>query len=165
MTVRLRIVGVFFDDPQVPWNAGDTIKNILDAAAVRAAGKLVYASDVRFDPGPKKLVETLRSFQHTLGGPLQPTLGGRSRVRGTYEIEEQVESHKGVVIVRAWQYYVIRGGRAFSNASDGQDVFDASPPTPTPPSTPGFTPFTQFNVNDGDEIIWRNVSIARSPRP
>jgi hypothetical protein len=165
-TVRLRIVGVFFDDPEVPWVAGNTIKNILDAAVEQAAGQLVYASDVRFDTVLGKRLETVRSFQNTLDKPLRKSLGGRKRDKGTYEIEEQVEIYKGVEIVRAWQYYVIRKGGAVSNASDGMAAFDASPVNPsTPPNKPGFTPFTEFTVNDGDEIIWRNVSIARSPRP
>jgi hypothetical protein len=59
-------------------------------------------------------------------------------------------------------------GRAISNASDGNDAFDVSPASPKNnpdfhDAKAGFTPFDKQQVFNGDEIVWRNVSIARGP--
>jgi hypothetical protein len=165
MAIRLRIVGVFFDKTDLPFEAGATIKDVLDVAVIESRGALVYSSDRRFNAKSGGINETIKSFRHVLADPINPTLGGRTRASGTYEIEEEVSTVRGSPIVRAWQYYVIRKGKAVSNASDGDAVFDVSPVSPTQePNKPGFTPFTSFAVQDKDEIIWRNVSIARRPQ-
>lgn len=163
MTIRLRIVGIFFDDNSIPFDPNDSIKEVLDKAVVRSAGRLVYSSDRRFDSATSTVVETIRGFRHTTG-LIDPTLGGRARPAGTYELDEQVTVNGASQVVRAWQYYVIRAGAAVSNASDGASNFDVSPVRPNvAPNVPGFTAFTAFKVQDGDEITWRNVSIVRTP--
>lgn len=173
LNIRLRVVGVFFDKILTLTDVvSPTIKDVLDAAVVAAAGNFVYTAETRFDSSAGKASLTMKSFEHDLVGPLAPTLGGRSRIAGRYVLGETVDSIGGSTIVRAWQYYVIRAGKAVSNAVDGLGRYDVSATNPVGPlvpgdplPTPGFTTFNRQGVDDGDEIIWRNVSIVRTPTP
>jgi len=69
-----------------------------------------------------------------------PTLGGKDRPAGIYELSEQLIEN-GLL---AWQYYVMRGGELVSK---------------TPPAR-GFNSYQGFVLENGDEVTWRLVSRA-----
>ncbi|MFN7645484.1 MAG: hypothetical protein ACK5PW_20790 [Burkholderiales bacterium] len=168
ITVRLRVVGVFFDKMITLSTKEDgvTIKDVLDKAQEESSNSFRYRAEQRYTE-KKEHVLSLSSFTHRIE-ELYPSLGGRNRAAGIYEIRETVDAVNGNEIVHAWQYYVISNGKAVSNASKGKDKFEVSPASPDknpdfPYATAGFTPFNKQKVVHDDEIVWRNVSIARGP--
>ena len=167
ITVRLRVVGVFYDEMITVEKAGDiTIKDVLDQAEKSSLKTFRYRAEERYSKRYAGRVLSLSSFTHKIA-TLNPSLGARKRTAGIYEIRETVDPINGNEIVHAWQYYVISGGKAVSNASNGRDPFDVSPADPKNPlfekAVAGFTPFEKQKVVNNDEIVWRNVSIARGP--
>jgi hypothetical protein len=86
------------------------------------------------------------------------SLGFKKRLMGNYQLTE-IAIPCGVV---AWQYYVYKGDTGISRSQ-------YKPLTPTtafsPPEVPdsNFTPFDQFHLEDGDQVIWRQVAILRDP--
>jgi hypothetical protein len=180
--IRLRVVGVFYDKS---FNAGgiSNIKDLLDVA-VRDAGmvapigggsplsKFTYTSTIRNKLGAggvNEAVYSLLGFTHYLTNDIQPSLGAKQRLAGYYKLFESTSIERDSVTVHAWQYYVIRRAQrnVVSNFWEGDvnepDVSPATPPTGTP-FKPGFTPFDQMPIQDGDEVVWRNVSIVRNPQ-
>jgi hypothetical protein len=168
ITVRLRVVGVFYDEMVTLTKAGDIfVSDILEEAEKTSGNAFRYRAEERYSKKYKGRVLSMSSFTHKIA-KLKPSLGNRERKAGIYEIRETVDVVNGNEIVHAWQYYVISGGKAVSNASDGKGPFDVSPASPEnnplfPDAVAGFTPFDKQKVIDSDEIIWRNVSIARGP--
>lgn len=83
------------------------------------------------------------------------TLGGNTRPAGIYQLSE-IAIPSGVV---AWQYYVYRNGKSASQLrpSDGTGY------SPVKGDGGTFTGFDQFELEDGDEVIWRQVAILREP--
>lgn len=166
--VRLRIVGVFYDEMITVEKDGKvTVKDVLDEAEKSSLETFRYRAEERYSKRYAGRVLSLSSFTHKIT-TLDPSLGARKRAAGIYEIRETVDPINGNEIVHAWQYYVISGGKAVSNASDGKDPFDVSPASPknstiSPKAVAGFTPFDRQEVVNNDEIVWRNVSIARGP--
>jgi predicted RNA-binding protein len=168
ITVRLRVVGVFFDKMITLSTKPDgvTIKDVLDEAQEKSGKTFRYWAEQQYTE-KKEYVLSLTSFANKIA-ELDPSLGGRKRAAGIYEIRETVDAVNGNEIVHAWQYYVIRKGKLVSNAFGGEGDFEVSPASPksvssVPPAKVGFTPFNEQGVLDGDEIVWRNVSIARGP--
>jgi hypothetical protein len=160
--VNLRIVGIFFE-AKVVFTPGDTIKQILDKAVASSRGALSYKASMT-TPGKKSpaTYSSLLGFKHTLKRDIT-SLSGSTRKKGVYELFESVSSNNGSTTVHAWQYYVIRGKKAASNASKGKASLMVSPVTP-PANQRGFTDFDKMVLEEGDEIVWRNVSIVRNPQ-
>jgi len=171
-TVRLRVVGVFYDEIlKIPGAGAKTVKDVLDFAVAAAQGTFIYTAETRFDKAKGKVIHSLKAFEHVLDDPLKPSLGNRQRAPGRYVLGETVENIGGSSIVHAWQYYVLdMAGKAISNAVEGKGRYEVSAAAPAVPldpmdpiAKPGFTPFDQQKVPDGAEVIWRNVSIVRTP--
>ena len=138
----------------------------MDIAEETSGKTFRYRAELR-DTDKNRHVLSLSSFIHKIES-LEPNLGDRRREAGIYEIRVTVDPVNGNEIVHAWQYYVIRGESAISNSSDGRDALDVSPASPKNnpdfhDAKAGFTPFDKQQVFNGDEIVWRNVSIARGP--
>jgi predicted RNA-binding protein len=165
ITVRLRVVGVFFDKMITLSTKPDgvTIKDVLDEAQEKSGKTFRYWAEQRYTD-KNKYVLSLTSFANKIA-ELDPSLGGRKRAAGIYEIRETVDAVNGNEIVHAWQYYVIRKGKLVSNAFGGEGDFEVSPANPksVPLAKVGFTAFNKLVVMHDDEIVWRNVSIARGP--
>lgn len=166
-TIRLRIVGIFYDRYiDLPERGGGAkIKDLLDEAVRLSGGTFTYRYDVKtfIDSGVVVALPSVVSFSHRLEADLNPSLGGKTRKAGKYTLTEAVSVVDGSEIAQAWQYYVIRDYKAVSNAFDGQGAVTVSPASPTPPAKATFTPFTDFPLIAGDEVIWRNVSIVKNP--
>lgn len=169
MAVRLRVAGIYYDEkfnfaslpigtfvipkrvPPVP--PGPTIFDLLEAAhGSPGADKkdFIYVFERR---GP---VLSMTSLGVTHEKDIVGSLGGKFRPAGTYQLTETAIP-SGVV---AWQYYVYRAGVSVS-----QLVPPTVPPTGYSPAKggTGFTGFDQFVLQDGDEVIWRQVAILRGP--
>jgi hypothetical protein len=185
--IRLRVVGVFYDETftSAEVQSIKNIKDLLDAAVKRAGmvtpvgggsplSKFTYTSTIRDKPAATKAVYSLLGFTHYLTGNIEPSLGDKKRSAGYYKLFESTSVERDSVTVHAWQYYVIRKDKANSNSKtvasnfwEGDAMFpDVSPAEPnrTTNGLPGFTPFDQMLLEDGDEVIWRNVSIVRNPQ-
>jgi hypothetical protein len=183
MAVRLRIAGLYYDEkfdfadltpvpafvipgrelpvpppaPPAPPSPANrkTIFELLEAA-YRKPGKnkenFIYVFERR---GPSL---SLTSLGVTHKKNIVGTLGGQSRDAGTYQLTE-IAIPSGVV---AWQSYVYRNGRSVTQLKPAT----ASPFTgfsPVKGNSKGFTGFDQFILQDGDEVIWRQVAILRGP--
>lgn len=167
---RLRIVGIFYDQ-STTITEGETIKDLLDKAVLEGMGKLTYTSTVKYklQDGKSVACNSLFGFTHQLIKDINPSLGNKNREDGYYKLFESTSVERDSVTVHAWQYYVIRNGKVFSNFWDGNDQRDVSPAepprqlSPTDPK-PGFTPFDVIKINDTDEVVWRNVAIVRNPQ-
>jgi hypothetical protein len=170
MAIRLRIAGIYYDEKfkftdltpipaivipfrQAPASGGATIFELMEAA-LRKPGKdktnFVYV----FERRGKKLSMTSIGVTHKKA--INRTLGGNKRAAGTYQLTE-IAIPSGVV---AWQYYVYRDGVSVSQyqPSGGAGFSPAVPPTSSQ-----FEGFDQFELKDGDEVIWRQVAILRGP--
>jgi len=168
-TIRLRVVGIFYDQAITVGSADPTVRDILQQAIIDSAGRFSYVAESRLSSpstqpaSPVRVIESLVSFTHILQDDLSPSLGNKTRETGRYTLSESTVKVDGSEIVNAWQYYVVRNGMPISNAYTGNGPFDVSPAKPVLPAKSGFTPYNEFVLANGDELIWRNVSIVRNP--
>ena len=170
--VRLRVVGVFYDQ-MLGLRDGGSIKDLLDVAVLNTGmtgtlSNFSYTSTVmqRLKNGAPTSFNSLLGFAHNLTNQIKPSLGNKERRAGYYKLFESISIEKDSVTVHAWQYYVIRSENVKSNFWEGAaSKPDVSPAVPKAgEGTPGFTPFDEFTLVDGDEVVWRNVSIVRNPQ-
>lgn len=164
--IRLRVVGIFYDQEFVP--AGiNTIKDLLDAAVIKASGRFTYTPKVKHKVvgGKATIMKSLLGFTHELDGTgINPSLGLQARKPGFYSLFQTTSVERDSVTVHAWQYYIIRNGRSVSNVYNGDpNQYEVSPSIP-PAGNTGFTPFDIATIQDKDEVVWRNVSIVRNPQ-
>jgi hypothetical protein len=168
--VRLRIAGIYYDEvfsldslPGTPAidlrgrnvPAKPTIFELLEAAFLkpgRNKENFTYVFERRGDH------LSITSLGVTHKKNIVGTLGGKSRAAGTYQLTE-IGIPGGVV---AWQYYVYRAG---VSASQLPAAAGSSPTgySPVKGNGTGFTGFDQFELQAGDEVIWRQVAILREP--
>jgi hypothetical protein len=172
MEIRLRVAGIYFNRfLNVPANADGspiTIKNAMDfCKATYDIGK-----ENGFDYGPKavnmpdgrqlNLVDCISHFfsgayDFNGDGKITPgkdnkgkTLGNNTRAAGLYALKEQtIQSSPQISLV--WQYYV--------RELNGEGSLRSR----TMPSNSGFTSFDKFELKDGDELLWRLVTIQFGP--
>lgn len=170
MPIRLRIAGIYYDESfqiadlvpvpaiavpgRVSPGANPTIFELLETAVAKPGknkADFVYV----FERRGKHLSITSLGVRHKKAIGL--TLGGNTRPPGTYQLTE-IAIPEGVV---AWQYYVYRGGISVSQQQP--PIAPTSGFSPVKGNDDGFTGFDQFELLDGDEIIWRQVAILRGP--
>ena len=169
MAVRLRIAGIYYDekfdlaaltpvpafaipDRVPPTGGAPTIFELLEAA-YRKPGKnkenFIYVFERRGDH------LSITSLGVTHKKDLVGSLGNKTRVLGAYQLTELVIPGG----VAAWQYYVYRGGISVSQLVAGA----ATGYSPAKGDGTGFTGFDQFVLQDGDEVMYRQVCILRGP--
>lgn len=166
--VKLRIVGLYFnktvkilDSPTL------TVRNVMDEY-IRLNPNLALPGGLEYTRYPIGSVDFVRaiSFHHDgvydfegnnirnlqPAGPDGTSLGDNNRLPGIYTLSEDLEDEftsRGVGLV--WQYYVVGSNgtvKSKTPASRGFKSFGATP---------------DYNIADGDTIIWRLVAIAREP--
>jgi len=173
MAVRLRIAGIYYDEKfnledlvpipafevpgrQAPTIGGPTIFELLEAA-YRKPGKnkedFIYVFERRGDH------LSITSLGVTHKKDLVGSLGNKTRVAGAYQLTETIIPGG----VSAWQYYVYRDGRSFSQLKPPMNGGPVTGYSPVKGDGSGFTGFDQFELIDGDEVIWRQVAILRGP--
>jgi hypothetical protein len=169
ISVRLRIVGLYFNETvKINDKQKLTVRDVLDKYIsehpdLSVPGGLEY---VRF-PLVKNGKDYVKTFNYHFGGNYNydgdtpnltvddgTTLGKNKRDAGVYSLSEDLEDEfRTPNIGLVWQYYVV--------ADNGDGVVKSK----TPPDR-SFTPFgakPDYDIADGDLIIWRLVAIARKP--
>lgn len=159
---KLRVVGVYFNKEFTFDDGGQavTIETLHNEAMrqcpITKCGGIFFTGSFEQPGGSIGDPNFLRTVSHNYPGKYDfngdgdvddavdgPTLGGKNRPAGIYELSEQLIEN-GLL---AWQYYVMRNGELVSK---------------TPPSR-GFNPYPGFVLQSGDEVTWRLVSIATKP--
>lgn len=136
-----------------------TILELMEAIRIKLSPDLrafTFAFDRRFKFSGNKQIGFLSmiSIGHKLEEAIEPSLGGKVREKGFYQLTE-TPIPNGVV---AWQNYIVNKDRlVISSLKDGI----ISPPTDG--SAKGFTSFDQAIIEDGDTVVWRMVAIRRFP--
>lgn len=159
MNVTLRIVGLFFNKKVVLEDVeSNTVKDVMDAyinagnTDLDVPGGLAYSDDSR---------NTLKEISFHYEGmydfnpndstsPQNKTLDGKVLSAGVRTLTE-LRVNENVLL--GWQYYVIsKGGTNKSRTKQAK----------------GFTPYGEtpanYEIVDGDTIIWRLVAIALTPQ-
>jgi hypothetical protein len=169
MSIRLRVAGIFYDEKfklsdltpvpafaipgRVAPGKKPTIFELMEAA-FRNPGtnkeKFIYV----FERRSRSLSMTSIGVTHKK--QIKKSLGGNTYPAGKYQLTE-FAFPSGIV---AWQYYVYRKGVSVSQLVHPPPVTGYSPATG---NSSGFTGFDQFVLQDGDEVIWRQVAILREP--
>jgi hypothetical protein len=165
--IRLRVAGIYYDESfklsdltqafsipdRVPPASGlPTIFELLEAA-YRNPGKAKESFTYVFERRESHLSITSLGVRHKKN--IVGTLGGNTRPAGIYQLSE-IAIPSGVV---AWQYYVYRNGKSESQLRPE----DGTGYSPVKGDGGTFTGFDQFTLEDGDEVIWRQVAILREP--
>jgi hypothetical protein len=165
ITIRLRVVGVYFnrrftfDDGGNPVTIETLHNEAMSKYPIIQPGGIFFTGSFEQPDGSTPITgNTIRTVSHnypgkydfngngSLGDPVDgPTLGGKNRPAGIYELSEQLIEN-GLL---AWQYYVNRGGTIVSRT----------------PKERGFNPYQKFPLEDKDIVTWRLVSIATRPLP
>lgn len=190
--IRLRVVGIFYDqdfsiaDVDTNPNGRKTLKELLDLAVRRAGTTVVfdkitpisrfsYTSKItnKLEPGGSSATyNSLFGFTHYIE-EIATSLGEKVRKRGFYKLFESTSVERDSVTVHAWQYYVIRKEKNNATSKIVESNFyddkansrDVSPAIPNPAlGKVGFTPFDRMDLQEDDEVVWRNVSIVRNPQ-
>jgi hypothetical protein len=165
ITVRLRVVGVYFnrrftfDDGGKPVTVETLHNEAMSKCPINQPGGIFFTGSFERPEGSTPLMgNPIRTVSHNYSGKYDfngngclgdavdgPTLGGRNRVKGIYELSEQIVEN-GLL---AWQYYVNRGGTIVSRT----------------PKERGFNTYQDFILKDNDLVTWRLVTIATRPLP
>lgn len=165
ITVRLRVVGVYFNRSFTFDDGGKdvTIETLHNEAMskcpiTKPGGIFFTGSFQQPDGSTDDTGNPIRTISHNYSGKYDfngngslgdtvdgPTLSGRNRPEGIYELSEQLIEN-GLL---AWQYYVNRGGTIVSRT----------------PKERGFNFYQGFILKDKDLVTWRLVSIATRPLP
>jgi hypothetical protein len=170
MTIRLRVAGIYYDEKfeigalgntltvpgRVPPSGSPTILELLEAAFSSPGTNkenFIYV----FERRGKALSMTSLGVTHK--NELVGTLGNNNRRAGIYQLTE-IAIPSGVV---AWQYYVYRNGISVSQQPNSDSIMPVTGYSPAKGNGSGFTGFDQFVLEDGDEVIWRQVAILREP--
>ncbi|MEM7477966.1 MAG: hypothetical protein AAF483_23515 [Planctomycetota bacterium] len=153
ITVQLRVVGIYYNRPitfEVEPGTTPTVFSVMKAARdqfpISSPEGFDFVSTASTNPSMEVIRHNFSGSYDFDGNGVTtdpvdgPTLRGRSRSAGTYELGEQ--AIRGGLV--GWQYYVVRGNTVVS----------------TTPASRGFQSFAKFEVQDGDKVIWRLVAIA-----
>jgi hypothetical protein len=172
MEIRLRVAGIYYNRKRnVPPNADGTaitIKNAMDFFKAQYP----IGGTGGFDYGPKTVdlpdgtkFSLVESISHNFSGAYDfngdgkitagkdnkgKTLGNNNRDGGLYALKSQmIQTSPKINLV--WQYYV--------RERDGEGTLRSR----TTPGDNGFTGFDNFELKDGDELLWRLVTIQFEP--
>jgi hypothetical protein len=168
MTIRLRVAGIYYDEkfdigalgntltlPRRVSPGNPTILELLEAAFSNPGANkenFIYVFERR------ETALSMTSLGVTHKNNLVGTLGNKARPAGIYQLTE-IAIPSGVV---AWQYYVYRNGISVSQLPNAAAI-PVTGYSPVKGNGAGFTGFDQFLLQDGDEVIWRQVAILREP--
>jgi hypothetical protein len=172
MEVRLRIAGLYFNRKLVVPAPADgtatTIKTVLDfCKGKHPIGEKNGFSYTTFTvpTASGSPIELMQSMMHNYSGSFDfngdgkitaaqdnkgLTLGANSRDGGLYALKSQSISDTPDIRL-VWQYYV--------RANNGDGISRSK----TLPKDSGFKSFADFEVKEGDEILWRLVTIQFTP--
>jgi hypothetical protein len=170
--VRLRIVGLYFNTTvKINDNINLTVRDVMDEYIrlnpnISVVGGLEY---VRY-PKTGGSDDFVRTLTYHFGGKYDfngdgdtndavdgKSLGNKTIAKGIYTLSEDLEDgipgyQAGNKVGLAWQYYVVGANGKVKSAT---------------PASRQFSSFGKvspdYDIEDGDTIIWRLVAIARKP--
>lgn len=163
-SAQLRVVGVYFnreitfDDGGTPVTIETLHNEAMRQSPITQKGGIFFTGSFEQPDGSTDNPNQIRTISHNYPGKYDfngngaltdivdgPTLGGKERPAGIYELSEQLIGDGFGLL--AWQYYVMRGGVLVSKT----------------PAERKFNPYPSFVLQSGDEVTWRLVSIAFKP--
>jgi hypothetical protein len=161
ITVKLRIVGLYFNEPvEITDRPGLTVKDVMDEY-IRLNPNLHVAGGLEYHVGKKYgNMETIAynfNGRYNFNGVQNPrtsgkTLKGEHRSPGIYRLSETLLSTPQVEL--GWQYYVMSArGKNKSKTKSSGGFKNFNDPNP------------DYNIQNGDTIIWRLVAIAMATSP
>ena len=167
IAVGLRVVGIYFnrhfefDDGGKPVTIETLHNEAMSKCPISKHGGILFTGSFQEADGSVDIENPgnpLRTISHNYSGKFDfngngslkdsvdgKTLSGYSRVKGIYELSEQIIEN-GLL---AWQYYVDRGGEIVSKTTKDR----------------GFNSYEGFVLENDDLVTWRLVSIATKPLP
>ncbi len=146
MGVSLRVVGIFYDQSDIPFTQGMTVKSLLDEATHNPGGEAnnfgyLSNTDVLTNGGMK---ESVTAFFANYPNGVTSKTSGTVYGAGEYFLTESMVGNPRYSV---WQYYVFDASGTFQ-------------PNPMPLQS-----FATRKLNDGDKVIWRLVEILSAPNP
>jgi hypothetical protein len=167
MIVKLRIVGLYFNEPvTITDRIGLTVKDVMDEYIrlhddINTPGGLKYHTYIS-SRGTENIGTIIYHFNgiynfdgnNTLSTPPDGrSLGDKDRLDGIYQLSENLEEslpdHSKTGL--AWQYYVVSPGGKVKSKTGAARSFKSFGEAP------------DYNIQPDDTIIWRLVAIAREP--
>lgn len=172
MEIRLRVAGIYFNRKRnIPPNADGTaitIKNAMDffktQYPIGETNGFDYLPKTEVMPDGTQ-ISSIESISHFFSGAYDfngdgkitalkdnkgKTLGNNHRDGGLYALKSKtIQTSPKINLV--WQYYV--------SEANGEGVVRSR----TTPGDKGFTSFDKFELKDGDELLWRLVTIQFGP--
>ncbi len=147
--IKLTVVGIYFSEeievPDELIQAGFTVLALMRHA--KRQTELEYLLEAGSKPPQQR---SMAIIQNTLSeGAVSRS--GKPRQPGVYSIEERSESDR----TEAWQYYIER-----PNPPGSTTAFELVSRTVGTSFKP---PGESEKLQDGDSVVWRCVSILRSP--
>jgi hypothetical protein len=154
--IQLTVAGIYFSasievaDQRIA--SGFTVLDLMGEA--RRQTDLEYMLELEDKPIEEK---SMAIIQNTLPNGFR-SRSGTQRQPGVYAIEEQIGSER----TEAWQYYIERPTPPGQN--DAFKLISLTvPPAPGDPKPSFKAPGVSEKLQNGDKVIWRCVSILRSP--
>jgi hypothetical protein len=157
MPIKLRVVGILYNNVVTLPGGSGTVKQVLDAARVQpGSGQCFgYVASATNPCQPGAISVTAIAARYTK--PIKSVTSGKIYPAGLYYL---AETYAGSSSLSIWQYYIFdKQGR----------VVGANDKYPSDPTNPGGGKINFFNaataiVPDGGSLVWRLVAIPTQPR-
>lgn len=151
MSVSLRIVGIYYNQSDIPFKENMTVMDVLNYARMNPVenakvfgfetGQLQFGSDAG--------KPSITSFYSDYDEPFQSETSGLMKPAGPYFLPEDISTSPSFT---AWQYYVFT-----KPLQDGGAIYQVNEPR--------VESFVDAKVPDGGFVTWRLCKILGSPQP
>lgn len=155
-TVNIRIIGIYMNESvSISLNSNTTVKDVLAKYAsnnpIGQPGGFQFQDDTPRNPNVPSGALSPSSFSYHVPNQ-KTTKGGRTIMPGQYTLSEPNNINPTFEAFQAFQYYVLEdvNGGTMNKSRGG-----------------GFTYYNQttnnYDIEDGNTILWRQVSIKLQP--
>lgn len=151
MSVSLRIVGIYYDQDNIPYEENMTVMDVLNYARLNPAenSKVFGFETGQLQFGADAGKPSITSFYSEYEEPFQSQTSGLMKPAGPYYLPEDISTSPSFT---AWQYYV------FSKPlQEGGAVYQVNKPR--------VESFVDAKVPDGGFVTWRLCKILGYPQP
>jgi hypothetical protein len=157
MSIKLRVVGILYNNIVTLPSGSGTVKQVLDAARVQSGpGRYFgYVAGATNPSQPGTISVTAIAARYTQ--PVKSVTSGKIYPAGLYYL---AETSAGISQLSIWQYYI------FDSQGRVVGPNDSYPIDPTNPGGGKINFFNDFTaiVPDGGSLVWRLVAIPTTPR-
>ncbi len=156
MSIKIRVVGILYNNTVTLPGGSGTVKQVLDAARAQPGpGQFFgYVASATNPNQPGAISVTAIAARYA--NPIKSLTSGTIYPAGLYYL---AEASPGTSPFSIWQYYIFdKQGR----------VVGTNGSYPSDPTNPGGGTINFFNtatVPDGGSVVWRLVAIPTKPRP